>query len=252
MVSNENAYLKTQIAIVKTLLDGSRKTQNQIAAETNYEKSTISHAIDDLEKRNINIIKREEIKKESGNRNKGKFKNKLCWLTYEIDNGLKILEFFRDALNLKTLKQQEAEEIIETLQKNDKFLGILLEKHPLFYKLYFNSQKVVEIFEGQGIDVDELIQTEKDDFKKKLKSSPTFFKICFLNETENIINIFTHMYWFFITEYVCDKSGTKEGIDIKNVMDGQDRAPLLRLRNIGYKVCTFVDVLNGLPDSQLL
>ncbi|HEX7628048.1 MAG TPA: ArsR family transcriptional regulator, partial [Candidatus Methanoperedens sp.] len=105
MKSNENRYLWTQIEIVKTLLDGSKKTQNQIAKETDYDKSTISHAMDDLDKNNI--IKRQSKEKESGNRNKGRYKNKLCWLNFEMDNGSEILRFFNNILKSKKLKQQE-------------------------------------------------------------------------------------------------------------------------------------------------
>lgn len=248
MKSNENPYLRTQIAIVKTLLSGSKKTQKQIADETNYEKSTISHALDDLEKKNIII--RESTKKESGNRNKGKYKNNLCWLTYEINNGYEILQFFKDVLNLRTLKQQEAKDIIETLQKNNKFLDILLYKHPILCHSIFSISEVVASFNesGANINAEEEIQSEKEDFKNKLKSSPTFFKICFLNDSEYIINIFTQMYWFLMTEYVFDTTDIKDGCNIKEIRDGHKYAPPFRLRNIGYKVCVFMDVLNGSPE----
>lgn len=117
METTKNPYLRTHIAIIKALLDGSKKTQNQIAKETNYEKSTISHALDYLEKKKKVII-REPIKKESGYTNKGNYNNKLCWLTYEVDNGKHVLEFLREIL-------KKYPSLISDLQKNDKIFSIL-------------------------------------------------------------------------------------------------------------------------------
>lgn len=126
MKSNKNPHLKVQIEIVKSLLDGSEKTQNKIGKETGYEKSTISKALDDLEKKNV--IRREKTTIESGNRNKGQYKNKLCHLTYEDDNGFNVLNFFREVLNFKKLREEEAEDINRTLRKSDIILAKLVEK----------------------------------------------------------------------------------------------------------------------------
>lgn len=117
METTKNPYLRTHISIIKALLDGSKKTQNQIAKETNYEKSTISHALDYLENKKKVII-REPIKKESGYTNKGNYNNKLCWLTYEVDNGTHVLEFLREILKKDT-------SFITDLQKSDKIINLV-------------------------------------------------------------------------------------------------------------------------------
>lgn len=146
--------------------------------------------------------------------------------------------------------------LIEDYQKNDNILDMLLKKHPSF-----SSPHNLMFYKLSAIEVEARIQKERDDFKKKLKSSQTFFKICFMNDSENIVNIFTHMYWVFITEYsndndfqqteisllnrLLEKARIKENCDDENSLN----APVsrVRLRNMGYKVCFFMDVLNGSP-----
>ena len=118
METTKNRYLITHVAIIRSLLDGSKKSQNQIAKETNYEKSTISHALDYLEKKKVII--RETTKKESGYTNKGNYKNKLCQLSYEVDNGIHVLEFLRDILKLK-----ESASLIPLLQNSDKIINLI-------------------------------------------------------------------------------------------------------------------------------
>jgi DNA-binding Lrp family transcriptional regulator len=158
MKSNKNPYLKTQTEIIKTLLDGSKKTQNQIAKETDYEKSTISHALNDLEKKKV--ILREPIKIESGYTNKGIYNNKLCWLTYEVDNGEHVLDFLREILDPI---------IISDLQKSDKVISLLAD--------------IVQIkrYSSNG----EEIPLTTDYFevcKNMLRLSPSFFKNILTND----------------------------------------------------------------------
>jgi hypothetical protein len=144
MENTKNPYLRTHIAIIKALLDGSKKTQNQIAKETNYEKSTISHALDYLEKKKKVII-RETIKKESGYTNKGNYNNKLCWLTFKVDNGKHVLEFLREILkeDISLIPDlQKSDIILSTLVDNDlldSYVGILrdlLRLSPSFFEGY--------------------------------------------------------------------------------------------------------------------
>lgn len=238
MKSNENRYLWTQIEIVKTLLDGSKKTQNQIAKETDYDKSTISHAMDDLDKNNI--IKRQSKEKESGNRNKGRYKNKLCWLNFEMDNGSEILRFFNNILKSKKLKQQETSDIIKTLQKEDHILDMLSKKHPLLCFSFFSMPEVAAWWKKDKPDtnVEERIQKEVDDLKEKLMSSQTFFKICLMNDSETIVGIFTKMHEVFSTEYLFDEKKEKYVFP-------------LRVRNIGYKLCVFMDFLDELSEPMV-
>lgn len=148
MESNENKSIKTQISIVKSLLDGSSKSQRQIAKEINKEESTVSKALGYLSKAKVVVITPHVI--QSGYKNKGMYKNNLCRLSYDLDKDFNILNFlknfldpktlkpldydldnffnvlifFKNVLNSQTLKQSEVEDIINTLQKYDKIIDL--------------------------------------------------------------------------------------------------------------------------------
>ncbi len=104
------------------------------------------------------MIIREPIKKESGYTNKGNYNNKLCWLTYEVDNGKYILDFLREILKKYPI-------LISDLQKNDKIIDIIVTKTS--HSDYFNK-----------LNVKEFLTT----FRKMLSSSPSFFENCFADE----------------------------------------------------------------------
>ncbi len=126
MKSNgKNSLIKTQIAIILTLLDGSAKSQRQIAREIKKGDSTISKALVYLK----NVIETEEKEIESGSRNKGIYKNKLCRLTYDIEDGKYVLDFLRETSSSGTLKGHYIQEYINTLSKNDKILEMLVKNH---------------------------------------------------------------------------------------------------------------------------
>ncbi len=156
MKSNKNTQLKTQIKIVKTLLDGSSKSQRQIAGEINKEESTVSKALFYL--RGV-IISEGKIIKSGGRSNKGFYKNNLCRLSYEVDKGIHVLNFFRNVLTEKTLSGQEESDIIKTLTKEDKFISIITDNKIL------NHPEIRSFFE------------------KIIQFSPTFLKRILLYES---------------------------------------------------------------------
>ncbi len=147
---NQNKSIKTQISIVKSLLDGSSKSQRQIAKEINREESTVSKALGYLSKAKVVVITPDVI--QSGYKNKGMYKNNLCRLSYDLDkndgfnilkflrnfldpktlkpldydldNVFNVLIFFKNVLNSQTLNQSEVEDIIATLQKYDKIIDL--------------------------------------------------------------------------------------------------------------------------------
>ena len=127
MKTNKNPYLKTQIEIMKVLLDGSKKPQNQIAKETNYEKSTISHALDNLEKRKVILRERKNL--ESGYTNKGNYSNKLCWISFELDDRKPILDFLREMV-------QNDKSIIPFLQKRWEIIHLIYSIFPDIHRAY--------------------------------------------------------------------------------------------------------------------
>ncbi|MCZ7393435.1 MAG: hypothetical protein ABOK23_08455 [Candidatus Methanoperedens sp.] len=126
MKSNENKSIKTQIKIILSLLDGSNKPQRQIAKEIEKEESTVSKALRYLEKDKVVAVAPQIIN--SGRRNKGMYKNNLCRLSYEVDSGFYVLNFFRSVFAQKTFSKQEENELLNTLQKNDKILEMLVKK----------------------------------------------------------------------------------------------------------------------------
>ncbi len=163
MKTNKNTQLKTQIKIVKTLLDGSHKSQRQIAAEINREESTVSKALSYLDKE---IITEEKFIQSGGRSNKGVYKNKLCHISYEVDRGIHILNFFKKIFMEKTLSRQEEAVIIRTLTESDKFISIIIDSNT-----WLKDQ------EGKDILLLESTSTLKDFFKKMLQLSPTFLKV---------------------------------------------------------------------------
>lgn len=124
MKSNENPLINTQIDIVKVLLDGKTKSQRQIADEIGKEESTVSKALDYLEGV---VIKEEKEILSGGRRNKGIYKNKLCHLTYQVENGKHVLQFFRKVAKIENLKNKK--DFFDFLQKNDQILSLLVKEH---------------------------------------------------------------------------------------------------------------------------
>lgn len=152
--------------------------------------------------------------------------------------------------------------LIEDYRGNHIISSMLLEKHTLLWFLYFNSPEFKErLKQKPDTDVEALINGVKDDFITKLGTSKTFFKICFLNDSEHILSIFTRMYWEYFDEYVTNTPVVNEGFNkdgcdsvrsfCKQVesrskgykRDGYDQAPPLRLLNVAYKNCLFIDSL---------
>lgn len=161
----ENKSIKTQIQIVKCLLDGSIKSQRQIADEIGKEESTISKALAYLIKEKTVNITPKIIK--SGRKNKGLYKNNQCQLSYHSKNGVNVLMFFKNVLNSKTLKKYEAEEIIDTLRSSDKFIGVLRDS---FMRTNESSQR----------DCVVTVQFYEVRLPQMLNLSPSFFEY-FLN-----------------------------------------------------------------------
>lgn len=243
MKSNENPHLKTQIKGIKVLLDGSKKTQNQIAKETNSSKSSISHAFNGLEKRNI--IKRETIKKYSGYTNKGNYTNKNCWLTYDVDNGSEVMRFFQEVLKLKKLKTQEATDIIENLQKYEKSIYMILKKHPESCYPDLSKPACVGIYKDYDptTNVEVRIEQERDEFISQLQSSQKFFKIFLMNDSETIKKKFNESYWFSINDYI--KGHTNAAFEKGEF----DQVHPLILRNVCYKDCVKIESLDGTDEA---
>lgn len=206
MKTNKNPYIRTHIAIIKVLLDGSKKTQNQIAKETEYEKSTISHALDYLER--MNVIIREQIKKESGYTNKGKYPNKSCWLTYEIDNGKYVLEFLKEIVGKDST-------IITDLQKSDRVVSLLAQKHKTIWE-----QKA-----WYGLP------NAETEFKQKLRNSPKFFNFCLDSESCALSN-----------DFLRDISSIFNPELINSDPEFWD---LIKGYDLIFKACVMTDLLNG-------
>lgn len=186
MESNKIPSIKTQIAIVNTLLDGSPKPQRKIAEEIGKEESTISKAIGYLKKANVVDIVPQSIKS-GGRSNTGMYPNNLCSLTYDLDHGMNILLFFKSVLTLKFLKESETEDIINTLQKSDKILSMLSETHKMscVYKAGLPQAETSD--RGMSISKPE-IDKAMEDFKEQLTLSPTFFEACLNNDSGDLHN----------------------------------------------------------------
>lgn len=152
--------------------------------------------------------------------------------------------------------------LIEDYQLNNHISSMLLKQHALLWFFYFNSPEFEDMLkENPDTDVEALINDVMDDFRSKLETSKTFFKICFLNDTERILSIFTRMYWEYFKEDVSNTSIVNEGLhkdgcdsarslrkQIKSRSkgynkDGYDQAPPLVLLNVAYKICLFIDSL---------
>jgi hypothetical protein len=147
-----NSNLKTHIAIVKTLLDGSKKTQRQIAKDTDYKESTISKALAGLKKDNVvQILEGQKINKN--------YSSHQVWLSYEIDNGRYVIEFIRN---------------VNSIKKFNTFISELFPSEKLIDMIIFQQDKIVEVIDSAH-------------FRNMLCSSPSFFEnflvnTCFLEE----------------------------------------------------------------------
>lgn len=186
MKSNENKSIKTQIEIVKTLLDGSKKTQRQIADEIIKEESTVSKALRYLEIEEVVTIESKII--ESGNRNKGLYKNNLCRLSFDQDYGQNVLKFFKNVFNLNSLKSDYYDEIITTLQLSDPFTFALAAS----FLSNDGRKNLPEIKEKSPLDYVVFKQTEE-----WLRTSRTFLKTCL---TANFSKLYPDLSDIILTE----------------------------------------------------
>lgn len=132
MKTNKIPFINTQIKIVTNLLDGSKKYQRKIASEIGRGESTTSRALDYLVREKV--VEKDKKEVTGGKRNKGKYPAKLCYLSYEIDNGAHILNFFKTVLLQKNLKKSDEKDIINNLHKIKKIRELLLKKHFILLK----------------------------------------------------------------------------------------------------------------------
>ncbi|VVB96417.1 Uncharacterised protein [uncultured archaeon] len=252
MESNENKSIRTQIEIVKSLLDGSNKSQRQIAYEINKEESTVSKALRYLEKAKVIAVAPHIIK--SGNHNKGMYKNNICCLDYNLDGGVNILIFFKYVLKQKTLKQKDADDIVSTLQKNSRVVDLLANE---FYK---NLPKIKEYADEIKI------------FSYYLRGSQTFFKLVLSNSPDSLIDRFLTIYTItpegiyrgIVEECIetdCKKTGVK-----KDELDKQkffpedettigDRKLLGLLKELNdsiFESCVRSDILAGIYNQSAI
>jgi DNA-binding Lrp family transcriptional regulator len=232
METNENKSIKTQIEIVKSLLDGSNKPQRQIANEIGKEESTVSKALGYLVKDNVVAIDPKIIY--SGKHNKGMYKNNLCCLNYELNNGLHILKFLRCVFSLESLRKKDINGLVSVLQNNNKILDMLQDIHPEFrgrdieitpamreafkynttdFRPYADKVNTLEdVLNFKPLIVPFLEaqnQAFKDDFKKYLRESPTFFKMCLLHDSEDLKDKAEGVHFGFLAAIVYYKEKVK-------------------------------------------
>ncbi|MFZ3167356.1 MAG: hypothetical protein WA130_07050 [Candidatus Methanoperedens sp.] len=207
MKSNEFPQLKTQITIVKKLLDGSKKSQRKIAEEIGKEESTVFRALEYLK----DVVEYEEKEIESGKRNKGIYKNKLRYINFEKSN---IIYFFNKVLNLKTLNQQDEADIISSLQKSELFIETLSKNSICGWLL-------------------QSPELESEDLREMLRFSPTFFKLIIKNEPENMNKIVTRL-CLGTTEWGIAMVNTNEELENLKKLHPEKEADLKNLKHIGY------------------
>lgn len=241
--NNKIPSVKTQIAIVKNLLDGSTKSQRKIAGEIEKEESTISKAIVYLKKANVVDIT-PQIKESSGRSNTGLYKNNLCSLTYDLDHGINILSFFKSVLTQKFLKESESEDIINILQKKDIIISMVAHEHRdrAIDKARFVNEKYPSKNKNRlhpiTITNDE-INKEMDDFKEKLRISPTFFKTCLKAEPMDLNNSFADIIKY---EIEIPEDSTEESLYIwqGHVLDSV------------FKACVIAEHVQGVKNDEAL
>ncbi len=286
METTKNRYLLTHIAIIKSLLDGSKKTQNQIVKETGYEKSTISHALDYLEKRKV--IVRESIKKESGYTNKGLYKNKLCRLACEMDSGIPLLNFLEEA-------SEKYPDFRSYLREKDEIISLLADRHDLAVTKQFFDFIEEMIYECKLEDSDEtfdnwkkgIVQEKrkvcyitqykdlfdtnefknysseaKKDFKKCLKISPTLFELCLREDPDTLNDRFREV--FKLTELyqfmkIQNERLQKECLELENEgyeiqkqqsLNGISFDLLYYVMDAFFKIGIYGDILAGSKNSE--
>src|SRR5659263_693 len=165
-----------KIKILKTLLE-SPKTTGNIAIALGYKDDKghgkYNNVTPDLktlsQKKIIHTI---ESKKTVG----------APGTTYDINYDISVLR--------ELLKKYPS--IVPDLQKNDKILDMLQDNHPEFRGLdieLFSPEMLRDVFKNNPI-INPFIKAQneaaKGDFKKYLGESPTFFKMCLLNDSEHL------------------------------------------------------------------
>lgn len=147
--------------------------------------------------------------------------------------------------DIETIKQiiEKYPSLIPDLQKNELILDMLLDKHPelCLKEIPSTTREMVrekakeipgfeETFEGL-MD----IESGKKEFKKYLKSSPAFFKMCLLNDIKYITQKVSYIYHGFANEYVFDEE------QLKTIY--REYVPQFRASNMLYKFCVIMDAL---------
>ena len=239
--------IKTQIKIVNVLLDGSKKYQRQIAAEIGRGESTTSRALDYLVRENV--VLKEEKEVDGGKRNKGKYAAKLCFLSYETDNGVNIINFYRDILNSKTLTHKEEGEIINTLEKCEKTISSVADKLHFFTEM-----------PGPTHEIKQIIETEnREKLKTMLKLSTTFFKMCLQQSADALNSAAIDVFWLsdkgqaqkLIDDSIQKSKITKNNPTLEtqliNCVFGNHMVSAV---DIIFQSCVNTDILNGLKNKE--
>lgn len=245
MKSNENKSIKTQIKIILLLLDGSKKTQRQIAKEIGKEESTVSKALKYLENDMV-VEATSKIINSGGRKNRGLYKSNLCFLTYHLDNGKNILRFIRRILNLKTLREYEAEDLVQYLHKEDRFLEAPIEE--LSQQLSFPTTKVKDDYK-KAFEKEVPIAVRL--FLKELfRQSLSFFEYCIKNEPDKLEKTSQDFSWLS-QEGVC-----MEHVDrnyAPKMPDGVIRfGRMLTVLQDIFKICVYNDVLKGYKNTEVI
>ena len=220
MKTNKIPFINTQIKIVNNLLDGSKKYQRKIASEIGREESTISRALDYLVRGKVIIKEKKDVV--GGKRNKGTYPAKICYLSYDIDDGAHILNFFKIVLSQQDIKKSDEIDIIKNLQQTKKIRELLCRKYfslidisiimfDLMIKDNYNLMltRTVEFQQHLSKECIPHVYNELKEFVKKPEStngykvnlmyylgcSPTFLKILLKNEPSDLATKYSDIYF---------------------------------------------------------
>jgi len=185
--------------------------------------------------------------------------------------------------DIQTLRQitEKYPSLISDLQKNDKFLSILIEKHSWIFKLPKLIPERRLIVETPGHEIPRPEYELNDDWeampskpdkelneaylleaeaklKLKLELSPDFFKICILNDPDNLKDIFDEIFWQtkegqfyeFIRESILEEQNIISELFPPSPRNNPADNFYPKCSDIIFESCVHHDILTGYKNTE--
>ncbi len=158
--------------------------------------------------------------------------------------------------------------LVQDLQNNDNILSMLVERHSWIFKLpipipshyTFDDEGNAKIDIPSKVLNDAYLLEAKEKLKLKLGLSADFFKICIINEPDNLKNIFDEIFWQtkdgkiyeFIRESLAEEQHINYGLSPPSPRNHPTTNFYSKCSDIIFKSCVYHDIFTGHKNAKAI